>query len=136
MAGRAATALLRARLMLASSSPKLVMARLQAHNGPPGNEHAAEADRAWLRDAAWAIQGMAPRLPWRTDCLVRVLAAERLVRRRGLVPRINFQAGRDAAGRFEAHAWLQCGGIAISGGPAPHLADLSAPDSLSVSAFD
>lgn len=117
----AALALLQARILVALRPRAAIIARLRTHSGLERAAHPSAADIDWLIDAAWAIQGMATRLPWRTDCLVRVIAADLLVRRRGLVPIINFQAGKNRRGRFEGHAWLQCEGIAVSGGPAPSL---------------
>jgi hypothetical protein len=80
------------------------------------------ADRFWLLDAAWAIQGLSTRVPWRSDCLVRVLAAQDMLRRKGLRGTIHFQAGTNPAGVFEGHTWLTCGEIEVSGGPNPNLA--------------
>lgn len=117
----AALALARARVELCLLSEEEVLARLRRGGGAARAPGAR--DGPWLEQTAWALRGVARRLPWRTDCLVRVLAADRLVRRRGLTPLIGLQAGR-SGGCFAAHVWLSCGGTDLTGGPLPGLAEL------------
>ncbi len=54
-------------------------------------------------------------VPWPT-CLVRALAARRLLARHGHASELRLGVARPAEGRFGAHAWLECGGVAIVGG--------------------
>lgn len=54
-------------------------------------------------------------VPWPT-CLVRALAARRLLARHGVASELCLGVARPAFGRFEAHAWLECGGVTILGG--------------------
>ena len=110
-------ALVIARLRVAFSSQRTLAATIaEARDIVPRRNPPSEA---WLRDLAWAICGLARRLPFRTDCLVRVLAAEQLLRGRAEYE-IHVQAGR-LEHTFMAHAWLTCRGVAVSGGAAPGL---------------
>jgi Transglutaminase-like superfamily len=124
----ASVALARARLEIYFRSPAGVTAKLRRGFGRLQDQALSPTDEAWLERTAWAIQGVGRRLPWRSDCLVRVLAADWLVRRRGLEPQIFMQAGRLADGRFEAHAWLNCCGREITGGPSSVLQELTMQD--------
>jgi len=54
-------------------------------------------------------------------CLVRALAARRMLARHGHASQLWFGVARPAEGRFEAHAWLECGGATIVGGDEPGL---------------
>jgi len=52
-----------------------------------------------------------------TTCLARALVLCRLLRRRGHAARLVVGGAR-AQGSFEAHAWVACGGLALTaGGP-------------------
>jgi hypothetical protein len=79
-----------------------------------------------------AVMPAAHRLPVPTTCLVRALAADAMLRRRGLVSEVRFGVRR-RHGRHstppEAHAWVVCDGEIVAGDIAD-LADyavLSAP---------
>jgi hypothetical protein len=50
--------------------------------------------------------------PYPVDCLVRSLVVVRLLRRRGIAA--EFRLGvRTLTGRFEAHAWVEHGGVPL-----------------------
>jgi Transglutaminase-like superfamily len=79
--------------------------------------------RPWSRDGSgppverivWAV-GAADRLVPRTTCLVRALAAQALLARRGHASQLRL--GVAGSGRsFEAHAWLERDGHVLIGGP-------------------
>lgn len=65
---------------------------------------------------AWAISAVTHRVPG-TTCLVRALAADTMLRRRGYQPEVRFGV-RDPAVRrhpLEAHAWVECEGAVVVG---------------------
>jgi hypothetical protein len=64
---------------------------------------------------SWALGAAAAQVPWRSDCVLRVMAADRWMRRRGLRPQFYLGA-KDTAGRFEAHVWLCFDSIPVTGG--------------------
>ena len=64
----------------------------------------------------WAITTVAARLPWAT-CLVQALAADAILRRRGLTSelRIGVRVRGNSDAPFKAHAWVECGGTVVTG---------------------
>ena len=76
---------------------------------------------------SWAIGAAAARVPWRSDCLLQVMAADHWLRRHGLQPEFFLGVAKDRSGRFEAHAWLRCGGISVTGGSGAEFAMLIRP---------
>jgi hypothetical protein len=82
--------------------------------------HAARIGRV-----AWAIPAIAARFPSAT-CLVQALAANAMLRRRGVACelRIGVRAGDNAAEPIEAHAWVECAG-AVAVGAVDDLTDFT-----------
>jgi hypothetical protein len=75
--------------------------------------------RAAALAVGWAVRTAANFTPWESTCLVQVLAAQRLLQKRGIagvfyLGATNTGAGDEAAG-FLAHAWLKCNGEFITG---------------------
>ena len=52
---------------------------------------------------------------WECKCLVRAMAAMRMLQRRGIDSTLYLGTGRDPAGRLAAHAWLRSGSRYITG---------------------
>lgn len=112
---RALTALIHARLRVALCDQAVLATLLtRAQSSPDRAGEGATVSEDWLHDLAWAINGLSRRLPFRADCLVRVLAADQILRRRAPVE-IHVGAGRPDD-RFAAHAWLTCQGVEMTGG--------------------
>lgn len=66
----------------------------------------------------WAVEAAARRLPWRTVCIEQGIAAQRMLRRRGIDARLHYGARNDhAASRLEAHVWATVDGVPVIGGP-------------------
>jgi hypothetical protein len=70
---------------------------------------------------------MGHRVPWRADCLVQAMAAQHWLRRHGLESRIAIGVRERGEGPFEAHAWLMCGDIAVTGGDIREYVPLQMP---------
>jgi hypothetical protein len=111
----ASVELLAARVRISAVSAEKLLRELRAplpvvpkHHGTP-----AKAD---VERLAWAIGVAVQYVPWRSDCLVRVLAADRWLRRHYL--RANFYLGvaKDEEGALIAHAWLRYGDLTVTGG--------------------
>jgi hypothetical protein len=64
----------------------------------------------------WAVAAVAARSSSAT-CLVQALAADALLRRRGVASelRIGVRTGRDPGVPLEAHAWVESGGAVVTG---------------------
>lgn len=64
-----------------------------------------------------AVEAAATRLPWRTMCIEKGLAAQRLLRRGGTDAQLHYGARHDPeTGRLEAHVWVTVDGVAVIGG--------------------
>ena len=129
----AAAALARARIVFARLAPKDLVARLQGGaaagnpDAPPDTAPETALDMppdmspdpgtaALLARLDWSIGAAANALPWRTDCLIRCLAADALLRRRGLVPDFFIGVRKAGDGALAAHAWVYCQGVPVAGG--------------------
>jgi hypothetical protein len=75
---------------------------------------------------SWAISAAAARVPWRADCLVQAMAADRWLRRYNCHPQF-FLGAQIQTGYFQAHAWLRCDGAAVTGGSGDEFIVLLAP---------
>lgn len=62
------------------------------------------------------INGLSTRTPWRSTCLVKALAAHKLLEKRGISSKVHFGVKKDLKKGFEAHAWLSVAGKALIGG--------------------
>lgn len=69
-----------------------------------------------VAQVSWAIGAAAARVPWRADCLVRAMAAHRWLRRYHCRPQFFLGVQIHKIGHFQAHAWLRCDGVAVTGG--------------------
>ena len=69
-----------------------------------------------VKRVAIAIPRAASRVPWRSDCLVQALAAERWLAGKGVHTVLCIGARKDEQFRFHAHAWLKAGDTIVTGG--------------------
>jgi len=105
-----------ARLMLLMPFRRLAPLMGQLQTGPDRSSATLRADeRAAALAVRRALLRVDPRLPWRSSCLVRALAARLMVGRRRLPSVIYLGARGDAATQLFAHAWLRCGEIDVVG---------------------
>src|SRR5690242_16197757 len=70
--------------------------------------------RAAISPADCAIAVRRAARVWPAQCLPQALAGYCLLRRGGLTPAIALGVARDGE-RFDAHAWLECDGITVTG---------------------
>lgn len=73
------------------------------------------ASPAVATDIAWAIAAWGRRVPWRAVCFQQGLAAQFMLRRRGLAATLHYGARRDADGRLVAHVWVRSGDVDVIG---------------------
>jgi hypothetical protein len=78
-------------------------------------------------DCIWAVEAAARRLPWRTLCIEKGLAAQRLLRTRGVNAVLHYGARHHpATGKLEAHVWVTVDGRPVIGGAeAPDFAPIA-----------
>ncbi|WP_086738237.1 lasso peptide biosynthesis B2 protein [Erythrobacter colymbi] len=119
LATEAFLALLWARFMLQRTTPRDVL-RLNHAASDRAASGGSRADpvavAAGCEDVVFIIPRLAPRVPWRSDCLVQAMAGQRMLARRGIAGDIAVGTTKNAAGEFEAHAWLNASGQTILGG--------------------
>ncbi|MEJ2408661.1 MAG: lasso peptide biosynthesis B2 protein [Novosphingobium sp.] len=78
-----------------------------------------------IRAIGWAVRSAAPWMPFRAVCLQQAMAAHAMLRRRGIASVMHFGAHYDEEGQFGAHAWLDAGGLRVTGYPvSPGIAEL------------
>ena len=118
----AVAALLRARIVFYRLPARALVTRLQGGEQKardPAQASASPPDAqtaAYLARLDWSIGVASNTLPWRGDCLIRCLAADRLLRRRGLVPEFRIGVRKTEDGALAAHAWIYCQGMPVAGG--------------------
>ncbi len=91
---------------------RLVLARV----GAPQTETTHEDDPAAVETArrvAWALGAASRRAPWRCKCLEQAIAGKMILRSRGIATTLYLGVARREA--LEAHAWLRCGSVLVSG---------------------
>lgn len=64
---------------------------------------------------AWAVATASRIVPGGSNCLVRAMATEIILKRYGYASTLKIGVAKPAAGQFEAHAWLESDGIVVIG---------------------
>lgn len=115
--------LLRAVLELAAANRRLgtrTARDLLVRTRPPAPASASRALSAAQQDlvkrVTYSIYRVGVRVPWRADCLVQALAAQRWLQRRGIATALFIGVRKDTPDKFEAHAWLRRDDTIITGG--------------------
>ena len=78
---------------------------------------ADEARNRVRRQVRWAIVTAARRVPWRALCIQQGLAAQFMLRRRG-IPSVLYYGAALREGDLKAHVWVRDGNIDVIGGEA------------------
>lgn len=65
---------------------------------------------------AKVVNGLATRTPWKSTCLVKALAASKMLSKRHIPHSIHFGMKKNDSGNYEAHAWVSAGGRVLIGG--------------------
>ncbi len=114
--GEAMVALTAASLVIAMFPFRIVVRLAQ---GPAAHASIPAQARPLLHNRVrWAILVCARRLPWRAMCFPQGLAAQWMLRRRGIPSVLHYGAARNAEGELIAHVWVCDGEIAVIGGEA------------------
>jgi hypothetical protein len=72
------------------------------------------SEEATARQVRHIVGAIARRLPWHSTCLVRAMAAGRLLKRRGL-PYTLYLGVSGGRPPLDAHAWLRSGAVYVTG---------------------
>lgn len=68
-----------------------------------------------LKQVAYAVHLMSRHTWWESRCLVKAIAAMRMLERRGISCTLYMGMAREETGRLVAHAWLRSGPYYITG---------------------
>ncbi|WP_394729486.1 lasso peptide biosynthesis B2 protein [Altererythrobacter sp. GH1-8] len=126
---RAIFELLRARIALVRLTPKRLLAlndQARTMAALASQAHSREAET--LERITFLLPRIAARLPWRSDCLVQALAAQRWLSAHSVAATIEIGVQRDAESEFRAHAWLLHQGQVVLGGEAGDFTPLLAQE--------
>jgi hypothetical protein len=107
------------RFSLSNKPFKELVAELELHREAVLQPALEPSGQEIARSVGWAVRAAARFTPWNSACLVQVLAAQRILQKRGIAG--VFYLGADNSGvedeapTFLAHAWLKCGDEFITG---------------------
>jgi hypothetical protein len=62
------------------------------------------------------INGLSLRTPWASTCLVKVLAAHKMLTKHKILHSVHFGVRRSLSSGMQAHAWLSIGSKIVIGG--------------------
>jgi hypothetical protein len=82
---------------------------------PPRQTRLREVNRI-----RWAIVACASRVPWRAMCFQQGLAAQFMLRRRGISSVLYYGAAQDDRSGLCAHVWVRDGNVDVIGGEIAH----------------
>lgn len=72
--------------------------------------------RSIVREIRVIVEAVCRHTPWESRCFVRALTAKKILNRRGYPCTLYMGVKVDDIGKMEAHAWLRCGDIFVTGG--------------------
>ncbi len=124
---QASVELLAARLRLSTVAPETILRELRDRSSPLPREQINRPAAIDVERVSWATTLAARYVPWRSDCLIQVMAADRWLRRHGLCPDFHLGVAKDVDGGLKAHAWLRYGGLTVTGGRYDEFAPLIEP---------
>jgi len=116
--------LLVARIRHARQPVGKILRELQDKRVPSDGDTRGEVD---LPRLSWAISAAAARTPWRSDCLLQAMAADRWLRRCRMQPEFFIGVAKHAGGQLRAHAWLRCGDAMVTGADDRNFTNLMEP---------
>lgn len=67
------------------------------------------------RKVSKAVHAMSRITWWESQCMVKAVAAMKMLQRRGIASTLYLGSGRDETGKMIAHAWLRSGSYYVTG---------------------
>ncbi len=102
-----------ARLLICLPFPKIAP-MLGAHMQETSEQLAPSCSKT-IRGVQQAIQVMSRHTCWESKCLVRAIAAMKMLQRRNLESTLYLGTSKNELAELTAHAWLRCGSFYITG---------------------
>jgi Transglutaminase-like superfamily len=112
----ASAELLAARIRLSTVAAEKILRELQSPLSAFPQHQRSTVSKVKVERLSWAIAVAAQHVPWRSDCFIRVIAADHWLRRHHLRPDFYLGVAKDEQGVFAAHAWLRYGDLTVTGG--------------------
>lgn len=122
---RATLELTLARYRLGAEQPKQLLRRARQFSQPTETPDLPSDIPARV---AFAIPRVAARVPWRSDCFIQAMAAQRWLQHKGIASTLTIGTRKDPLGGFQAHAWLTCNDVVITGGDISDYVPLVTPE--------
>lgn len=104
-----------AALLVAVAPSRWVVGRLGDHRGESPTETGDEAAEV-AGQVAEAVHSAAYHVPGKNACLVRAIVAAKMLSRRRLPWTLYLGMARSADEGLQAHAWVRCGEVVVTGG--------------------
>jgi hypothetical protein len=82
---------------------------------PVAPQTAAKSSDTDAERIGWAVETAARIVPTAKNCLVRAIAAREMLARRGVGSQIRLGVAKNSPDILSAHAWLECGGMIVTG---------------------
>jgi hypothetical protein len=73
-------------------------------------------DYKTIKRIAWTINTISKYTPWESKCLVQAMTAQRMLNRRKLSSTLYLGVNKAKDNSMQAHAWLRCGQLIVTGG--------------------
>ena len=105
-----------ARLAVLTVPFRWLVAAKARESAPDSPARPEECQRDTIGRVRWAVGAASRRTPWNSNCLAQALAARRMLGRRGIGSILHLGLRKGERGRLEAHAWLRCGDLPVTGG--------------------
>ncbi len=102
-----------ARLALLLLPFRWIAVTLGRHMAQSPQEAAAPTEV--LQRISWAVAAASRHLPWDCACLAQALAAKGMLKCRGVASTLYLGLAKAEASRLQAHAWLRCGKLVLTG---------------------
>lgn len=125
---RAVVELALARFHLTSKTPIELLTMAGARGQPTTTSHHANNADDFVDRVSWSITVAAGSVPWRSDCFVQALAAQRWLNRSGIKSELFIGVRKQEKVVFEAHAWLRHADKTVTGGDFSTYIPLAGPD--------
>ena len=87
-----------------------------ARNQPGSETVLSPQDIELARRVGLALSRASSRVPWRSDCLVQALAAERWLGTLGVPTVLWIGTRKDEQSQYHFHAWVKAGNLVVTGG--------------------
>lgn len=104
-----------ARLRLSTRKAQQLLSSTEAHAAELPQSLPQEAT-SLIDRVSFAVPRMGARVPWRADCLVQALAAQRWLGRHWIETAVVIGVRKGVPSNLDAHAWLMAGDRIVTGG--------------------